>query len=149
MGNPTIVQPWLQNGVPSLNGKMFLGGAFTLMLDIMSAAFNPTWANFIPGFPGPGASEVPLGLLSCLPVYIWLRVGAAILGCSILGKLRQAFPRMGTIATYSFVQLVYMAIFFSLATFWNRTQVYIYVSLPRRLALWYGETYQLPLMSRS
>ena len=52
---------------------------------------------------------------------------------------------MGTIATYSFVQLVYMAIFFSLATFWNRTQVYNYVSLPRGLTLWNEETYQLPL----
>ena len=41
----------------------------------------------------------------------------AILGCSILGKLRQTFPRMSTMAMYSFVQLVHMAIFFSLATF--------------------------------
>jgi hypothetical protein len=38
-----------------------------------------------------------------------------------------------------------MAVFFSLTTFWNRTQVYTYVSLPRGLTLWYGETYQLLL----
>lgn len=38
-----------------------------------------------------------------------------------------------------------MAAFFSLMTFWNRTRVYTYVSLPRGLTLWYGETYQLLL----
>lgn len=104
-----------------------------------------SWANFIPGFPGLDASEVPWGLLWCLPAYIWLGVGAAILGCSILGKPRQTFPRMSTMAMYSFAQLVYMAVFFSLTTFWGRTQMYTYVSLLRGLTLWYGETYQLLL----
>jgi len=113
-GNRTPVPPWLQNGVPSLDGKTFLGGAFASTLDIMSAAFNLTWAmnaygyafgswaNFIPGFPGLGASEVPWGMPWCLSAYIWLGVGAAILGCSILGKLRQTFRRMSTVAMYSF-----------------------------------------------
>lgn len=153
LGNRTLVQPWLQNGVPSLDSKVFLGGVFASTLDIMFTVFNPTWAmnaygyafgswaNFIPGSPGSGASEVPWGLLWCLPAYIWLGVGATILGCSIPGKLMQTFPRMSTMAMYSFVQLVYMAVFFSLTTFWNRTQVYTYVSLPRGLTLWYGETY--------
>ena len=36
---------------------------------------------------------------------------------------------------YSLVRLVYTAIFFSLAAFWNWNQVYTYISLPYRLTL--------------
>jgi len=42
-----------------------------------------------------------------------------------------------------------MAVFFSRTTFWNRTQAYTYVSLPRGLTLWYEETYQLLLYEPS
>ncbi|TPX11824.1 uncharacterized protein E0L32_007561 [Thyridium curvatum] len=157
IGHYTVVKPWAKNGYPSLDGKLFIGGFFASTLDIMFAWFNPTWAmnaygvamgswaNKIPGFPAPGASQVPWGLLWCLPAYIWLGVGAAIFGCAILDRLRAAFPTMSTATMYVFVDGVYIAIFTCLAMFWNRTQVYTYVSLPKALTLWYGETYQLPM----
>lgn len=157
LGWITLLRPWRRNGVPSLDGKLFLGGVFASTLDILFAAFNPTWAmnahavafgtwaNVFPGFPGPGASQVPWGLLWCLPAYIWLGIGAAIVGGEILRRLRTSFPRMSTVAMYGVVQLVFMAAFFCLATFWNRTEVYTYVSLPRALTIWYGETWQIPI----
>ncbi|MCY1531198.1 Spirocyclase AveC-like protein [compost metagenome] len=157
LGWHALVRPWLRDGVPSLDGKLFLGGTFASTLDIFFHSFNPTWAmnayawnygtwaNFIPGFPGAAANEVPWGLLWCLPAYIWLGVGAAIVGCDILRRLRAAFPRLNTVAMYCIVQLTFMALFFCLATFWNRTEVYTYVSVPQALSVWYGETYQMPL----
>jgi hypothetical protein len=71
LGNYTVLQPWLRNGVPSLDGKFFLAGISASTLDIFFAAFNPTWsmnahaetlgtwADFTSGFPSLGASEVP------------------------------------------------------------------------------------------
>jgi hypothetical protein len=44
LGNSTVIQPWLRNGVPSLDGKLFLAGVSASTLDICFAAFNPTWA---------------------------------------------------------------------------------------------------------
>ncbi|KAF2499611.1 hypothetical protein BU16DRAFT_277859 [Lophium mytilinum] len=104
-----------------------------------------SWSRSIPLFPGPGAHKVPWGLLWCLPAYIWLGVGAAIFGCSLLDALRRKFPGMSTMASYAVVQAAYYSIFFCLATFWNRHQVYTYVSAPRALTAWYGEVHQLPL----
>jgi hypothetical protein len=157
LGNYTVAQPWLRSGVPSLDGKLFLAGVSASTLDIFFAAFNPTWAmnahavafgtwaHFIPGFPAPGANEVPWGLLWCLPAYIWLGVGAALLGCAILDWLRGRFETLNTTACYATVYGIFIVIFGCMATFWNRYQVYTYVSLPRGLTLWYGETYQLPM----
>jgi len=112
IGNHVLLQPWIKNGYPSLDGKMFIGGFFASTLDILFAIFNPTWAmnayrfsygswaNPIPGWPSPGAHKIPWGLLWCLPAYIWLGVGAAIFGCEIFNLLRRKFPRMDTMTMY-------------------------------------------------
>jgi hypothetical protein len=157
IGNHTVIKPWVRNGRPNLDGNMFIGGVFASTLDIVFAVFNPTWAmnsyavafgswsNFIPGWPSPGASKVPWGLLWCLPAYIWLGVGAAILGCSFLDRLRKQWLHTPDIFFWILLQIGYMCIFTCLAMFWNRTQVYTYVSVPRNLSVWYCETYQLPI----
>ncbi|OCK78142.1 hypothetical protein K432DRAFT_406706 [Lepidopterella palustris CBS 459.81] len=158
LGNRTVIQPWRRTGVLSLDGKMFIGGMFASTLDILFAVFNPTWtmnahgiaygswSNSIPGLPGPGAHKVPWGLLWCLPAYIWLSVGAAITGTNLLDFVWGRFPWVGRMGGYVLLQAFYMAVFTGLATFWNRTQVYTYVSCaPWPLTLWYGTTHQLPL----
>lgn len=157
IGIRTILLPLHTRGCIGLDGKLFIGGVFASTLDIMFAVFNPTWAmnahavahgswaNSIPGWLSPGASKIPWGLLWCLPAYIWLGVGAAIIGCNILGGLRSTLPRTPEIFAYTVVQVCYMIVFTALATFWNRTQVYTYVSIPRGLSLWYGSIHQLPL----
>jgi cation transport ATPase len=64
-------------------------------------------------------------------------LAGVIFDCSILNILRRKFPGMSTMASYAVVQAVYYSIF-GLATFWNRHQVYTYVSAPRALTAWYG-----------
>lgn len=153
----TLLRPAWRDRTITLDGKLFLGGFFASTLDIMYGIYNPTWAmnahavsmgtwaSFFPGFSSPGMEENAWGLLWCLPAYIWLGVGAAIVGCWILDRLRKGFPMMSTVWMYLIVQVVFMLAFAALATFWNRTQVYTYVSVPQGLSLWYGETWQLPL----
>lgn len=153
----TVLRPLLRQRTLSLDGKLFIGGFFASTLDIMYGMYNPTWAmnahalsmgtwaNFFPFFSSPAMEDNAWGLLWCLPAYIWLGVGAAIVGCWILDRLRGAFPRMSTVSAYVILQIIFMVVFACIATFWNRTEVYTYVSVPQGLSLWYGETYQLPL----
>jgi len=75
IGNHVLLRPWVANRHPSLDGKMFIGGFFASTLDILFAVFNPTWAmnaygfsygswsNSIPGWPSPGAHEIPYVIL--------------------------------------------------------------------------------------
>lgn len=153
----TLIRPWYRDRILNLDGKLFIGGFFASTLDVLFASFNPTWAmnahaisfgtwsNFFPGYPSPATNEVAWGLLWCLPAYIWLGVGAAILGCGILDRLRNRYPAKSEVTMYIIVLLIFMASFFILATVWNRTGVYTYVSTPKALTLWYGKTYQIPI----
>ena len=153
----TVILPLLRRGTLTLDGKLFIGGFFASTLDVMYGMYNPTWAmnahaysmgtwaSFFPGFSSPAMEKNAWGLFWCLPAYIWLGVGAAILGCAILDGLRRRFPRMSTVSLYLLLQLIYMLAFTLLATLWNRTQVYTYMSAPPGLTLWYGKTWQLPL----
>ena len=152
-----VLRPVIRERTLSLDGKLFIGGFFASTLDIMYGMYNPTWAmnahavsmgtwaGFFPGYASPAMEEQAWGLLWCLPAYIWLGVGAAIFGCAVLRWLRTRFPNMSTVNGYIVLQLLFMVIFACLATFWNRTEVYTYLSIPEGLGLWVGETYQLPL----
>ena len=153
----TLLRPAYRERRLTLDGKLFLGGFFASTLDILYGIYNPTWAmnahalsmgtwaNFFPGFASPAMEHNAWGLLWCLPAYIWLGVGAAIVGSRILAGLRSVFPRIGSATGFVILQLIFMLTFACIATFWNRTEVYTYVSVPAHLSLWYGQTYQLPL----
>lgn len=153
----TLVRPVYREGRVTLDGKLFIGGLFSSTLDVLFAAFNPTWAMnahaisfgtwspYFPGYPSPGTEQVAWGLLWCLPAYIWLGVGAAIIGSWILRHFRSTFPGMGTVTQFMSLQVIFMVVFGLIAAFWNRTQVYTSVSVVEGFSLWYGETYQLTL----
>lgn len=153
----TLLRPLLRQRTLTLDGKLFIGGFFASSLDVLYGVYNPTWAmnahalsmgtwsRYFPFYSSPAMEDNAWGLLWCLPAYIWLGVGAAIVGCWVLDRLRGAFPRLSTAALYVLLQLLFMFVFACIATFWNRTEVYTYVSAPAGLTLWYGETWQLPL----
>lgn len=153
----TLLGPLLRRRTITLDGKLFLGGLFASTLDVMYGIYNPTWAmnahaismgtwsRFFPGYSSPAMEDNAWGLLWCLPAYIWLGVGSAIVGCWLLNRLRAAFPSMSTVSAYLIVLITFDVIFAALAMFWNRTEVYTYLSGIEGLTLWYGETYQLPL----
>lgn len=154
----TVLRPAYRERRMSLDGKLFIGGFFASALDVLYGMFNPTWAmnahalsmgtwaSFFPGFASPAMEHNAWGLLWCLPAYIWLGVGAAIVGSWILRRLRAAFPALGTVTLFMILQLIFMLVFACIATLWNRTEVYTSVSVVRGLSLWYGQTYQLQLM---
>jgi Spirocyclase AveC-like len=152
----TLIRPAYRERAVTLDGKLFLGGLFASVLDILCQIFNPTWAmnahslNLgtwaaqFPGFAAPQGDRWAWSLAWCMPAYIWLGVGAAIVGCSYLNFLRRRLPRWSTVAIYGIVLLSFMVVFGCLATTWNRTGVYTYVSSPRALTLWADTTYRLP-----
>lgn len=153
----TLVRPAYRQRAVTLDGKLFLGGLFASVLDVLCQMFNPTWAmnahslNLgtwaaqFPGFAAPQADRWAWSLGWCMPAYIWLGVGAAIVGCTYLDALRRHFPRLSTVALYLVVLATFVMAFGCLATVWNRTGVYTYVSSPSALTLWADTTHRLPL----
>lgn len=153
----TLLRPAYRQRTITLDGKLFLGGLFASVLDVLCQMFNPTWAmnahslnlgtwaGQFPGFAAPQADRWAWSLGWCMPAYIWLGVGAAIVGCAYLDMLRRHFRRMSTVALYAVVLATFMTAFGCLATVWNRTGVYTYVSSPNALTLWAGTTHRLPL----
>jgi hypothetical protein len=153
----TLIRPAYRERRITLDGKLFLGGLFASVLDVLCQVFNPTWAmnahslslgtwaNQIPGYAAPQADRWAWSLAWCMPAYIWLGVGAAIVGCAYLDLLRRRFPMASTVLVYAVVLVSYMAAFGALASLWVRTQVYTYVSSPNALTLWAHETYRVPV----
>jgi hypothetical protein len=153
----TLVRPAYRERRMTLDGKLFLGGLFASVLDVLCQMFNPTWAmnahslslgtwaNQFPGYAAPQADRWAWSLAWCMPAYIWLGVGAAIVGCGYLTALRRRFPAFSTVALYGIVLVSYMSVFGVLASVWNRTQVYTYVSSPNAVTLWADQTYRLPV----
>jgi hypothetical protein len=153
----TLIRPAVRERRLTLDGKLFLGGFFASVLDVLCQMFNPTWAmnahsltlgtwaGQFPGFAAPGADRWAWSLGWCMPAYIWLGVGAALVGCAYLDALRRRFPGLPTTACYAVVLVSFMVLFGCLATVWNRTGVYTYVSSPNALTLWADTAYRLPV----
>ncbi|BBW99631.1 hypothetical protein BST36_21345 [Mycolicibacterium moriokaense] len=153
----TLLRPAYRDRAITLDGKLFLGGLFASVLDVLCQMFNPTWAmnahslNLgtwaaqFPGFAAPQGDRWAWSLAWCMPAYIWLGVGAAIVGCTYLDLLRRKFPRLASVALYIVVLVTFMVVFGCIATVWNRTGVYTYVSSPSALTLWSDTTHRLPL----
>jgi hypothetical protein len=153
----TLLRPAYRQRTLTLDGKLFLGGLFASVLDVLCQMFNPTWAlnahslnlgtwaDQFPGFAAPQADRWAWSLAWCMPAYIWLGVGAAIVGCAFLDSLRRRFATVSTVALYGIVLVTFMIAFGCLATLWNRAGVYTYVSSPNALTLWAHTTHRLPL----
>lgn len=153
----TLLRPAYRYRMLTLDGKLFLGGFFASVLDVLCQMFNPTWAmnahsltlgswaNQFPGFAAPAADRWAWSLGWCLPAYIWLGVGAAIVGCAYLNALHRRFPRLSTVAAYGTALISFMVVFGCIATIWNRTGIYAYVSSPNPLTLWAHTSYRLPV----
>ncbi|CPS43651.1 spirocyclase AveC family protein [Mycobacteroides abscessus] len=153
----TLIRPAYRERTLTLDGKLFLGGLFASCLDVLCQVFNPTWAmnahslnlgtwaGKIPGYAAPQGDRWAWSLGWCMPAYIWLGVGAAIVGCAYLNFLRHRLPRLGTAFLYGVVLLTFIVAFGCLATAWNRTGVYSYVSSPNALTLWADTPYRLPV----
>lgn len=152
LGNPLRKRRGL-----SLDGKLFLGAFFASSLDAYYASLNPTWsmnahgvslgtwANYLPGFANPGQDRSAWGLLWCMPAYIYLGLGAALVGCAMLRRLRGRYPMMPTVALYAVVFAAFCAFDFVLENIWIHHEVYTYVSVPSSLTLWAGSIHQFPL----
>jgi hypothetical protein len=106
-----------------------------------------TWSTHIPGFANPGQNQSSWGLLWCLPAYIWLGLGASLVGTALLARLRGRFTRLSTVGAYLIVLATFYVVFAVIENVWLRTQVYSYVSVPSSLSLWAGKTYQFPIYS--
>lgn len=153
----TLLIPAYRKHSLTLDGKLFLGGLFASCLDVLCQMFNPTWAmnahswnlgtwaRQFPGYAAPQGDRWAWSLAWCMPAYIWLGVGAAIAGCAYLELLRRWLPRTPTVFLYGVVLVTFMLAFGCLATVWNRTGVYSYVSSPNALTLWATTSYRLPL----
>ncbi|HTK64314.1 MAG TPA: spirocyclase AveC family protein [Pseudonocardia sp.] len=153
----SLIRPAYQRRGLTLDGKLFLGGLFASVLDVLCQVFNPTWAmnahtltlgtwaNQFPGFAAPAGDRWAWSLAWCMPAYIWLGVGAAIVGCAYLDAMRRRFPTLSTVAAYAITLVSFMAVFAVIASVWNRTQVYTYVGQPNAVTLWADQPYRLPV----
>jgi hypothetical protein len=153
----TLLRPAYRERTITLDGKLFLGGFFASVLDVLCQVFNPTWAmnahtlqlgtwaNQFPGFAAPDGDRWAWSLAWCMPAYIWLGVGAAIVGCAYLDVLRRRWVRLSTVGAYGIVLVSFMVVFGLIASVWNRTQVYTYVGQPNAVTLFADQPYRLPV----
>jgi Spirocyclase AveC-like len=86
-------------------------------------------------------------MLWCLPAYIFLGLGAALVGSALLRRLRPRLPRMSRAGLFAIVLAAFYAVAFALESLWTRADVYNYVSVPSELTLWAGTGHQLPVYS--
>jgi hypothetical protein len=155
----SLIRPWRARQGMTLDGKLFLGGVFASSCDVMISFFNPTWAfnahavslgtwgDHFPGYGSPGQGELPWGTLWCLPAYIFLGLGAALVGSAILRFLRPRLPRASSVSLFAIVLVCFYGLAFCLELLWTRGEVYNYVSVPGDLSLWAGTTNQIPVYS--
>jgi hypothetical protein len=155
----SLIRPWMRERRIGLDGKIFIGGFFAAACDVMISFFNPTWtfnakaislgtwADYFPLYGSPGQGDLPWGTLWCLAAYIFLGLGAALVGSAVLRFLRPRLPRLSRAGLFATVLAVFYAIAFCLELVWIRGDVYNYVSVPSELTLWAGTTHQLPVYS--
>jgi Spirocyclase AveC-like len=159
LGYWSLIRPWRSGKGLTLDGKLFIGGTVASSLDIFYAFMNPTWAmnahaislgtwsSHIPLFANPGQNQSAWGLLWCLPAYIWLGLGAALVGTAILDRVRARYARLPDAGAYLVVLATFYIAFALIENVWLRTHVYDYVSVPSALTLWAGKLYQFPIYS--
>ena len=155
----SLINPLIRQRGLTFDGKLFLAGFFVSSLDVLYASLNPTWAmnahavslgtwsEHMPLFANPGQDENAWGLLWCLPAYIWLGLGAAVVGTAILNGLRRRYSGLSTAGLYLITLTIFYVVFALVENFWLRTQVYDYVSVPRDFTLWAGQIHQFPVYS--
>lgn len=152
-----LVQPLLRERRLSFDGKMILAAIGMWFYDPLANVFNLTfyyntyflqfrsWVSWIPGFNTPNADGLAQPVLFTFGAYMWFVFGFPVLGCWILGKLRQRYATTSTLGLFSLLFPVFMVIDLIVEVAMARMQVWIYPGIPNGLGLWMGNYYQFPI----
>jgi Spirocyclase AveC-like len=162
LGYRWIIKPLRTERRIGFDGLLFIAWAgFFWMWDPMGNALSPTftynawipnmgsWVNEIPGWITPGApgAQAPEPWLFTAGAYSVFFVAMPILGCWVMRKCRQRWPRMGTIGLLAIVYLLVALLETIVEGFlWMRIGLYTYAGTPDLLDLFPGHYYKYPIV---
>ncbi len=162
LGYRWIVKPLRRERRIGFDGLLFIAWAgFFWMWDPMGNALSPTftynawipnmgsWVNEIPGWITPGApgAQAPEPWLFTAGAYSVFFVAMPILGCWVMRKARERWPRLGIFGLLAIVYLLICLLETLVEGFlWMRIGLYTYAGTPDLLDLFPGHYYKFPVV---
>jgi hypothetical protein len=162
LGYRWIVKPLRGERRIGFDGLLFIAWAgFFWMWDPMGNALSPTftynawipnmgsWVNEIPGWITPGApgAQAPEPWLFTAGAYSVFFVAMPILGCWVMRKARERWPRMGIFGLLAIVFALVCVLETVVEGFlWMRIGLYTYAGTPDLLDLFPGHYYKFPVV---
>lgn len=153
-----LVRPWWRERRVTFDGKLLIGCMLAYWVDPILNYFNHSfamnahalsggaWTEFIPGFASPGQARFAEGVLWAGAMYTYFGLGAAIIGCGLLKRLRARFPRASNVSLYAIVYLaVCVGDFLIEVPLFVLPEIYVFSGVPKFGTLWAGEVYQFPI----
>ncbi len=153
-----VVRPWLRERRLTFDGKLLIACTLAYFVDPILNYYNHSfamnahalsrgaWAQFIPGYASPGQGGFAEGVLWAGAMYTYFGLGAALVGCGVLNRLRRRYRRVSTVWLYAAVYLVFcVGDFLVEVPLFVLPKLYVFSGVPRFGTLWAGEIYQFPI----
>ena len=153
-----VVRPWRRERRLTFDGKLLIACTLAYYVDPILNYFNHSfamnahatswgsWAQFIPGYASPGQGRFAEGVLWAGAMYTYFGLGAALVGCGLLNRLRRRYTRVSTVWLYAAVYLAFcVGDFLVEVPLFVLPKVYVFSGVPRFGTLWAGEIYQFPI----
>lgn len=154
----TVVRPWRRDGRPSSDGMLVIAYfaiaiPHDILLDLVSPSFSynahyinaGSWLGQVPGALIPNGDRVLEPLILVLPAYGWCVFLPSVLGCIIMRRAAQRWPRLRTGGLVGVTLLFFIALDFVFEMAIILADVEKYTGTVRSLTLWAGTNHQFPL----
>ena len=104
-----------------------------------------SWTRHIPGWDSPNQHLAPEPLAFIGGGYVWWVCAAAFIGCAILRKVRERYPRMSVLRSLAVLYGAIVLLEFATEVFFIRAGAWAFPGAIHSMTLWAGSRYQLPL----
>lgn len=154
-----LLRPLIFERRLTLDGKIMIAAFLMWFYDPLvnllnfTASYNThllnrgSWANFIPGLQYPNQNLLAEPLLFTGGSYFWWVMIGGLIGCSGMRKLQARFPHRSTLANFGILFIVFAFVDLCLEILFTRTQIYVYVGVPRLGTLFPDHRYQYPIFA--
>jgi hypothetical protein len=104
-----------------------------------------SWDRWILGWLSPNANQIAEPLVWLIPAYAYIVLGGAMVGCVVMRKAQERWPRMGTFGLVMVCLLFFWVWDFILETIFMRSGIYVLGGSIDWLTLFHGHFYQMPI----
>ncbi len=152
-----LVRPVLRERKLSFDGMLTIAAVTLWFYDPMVNYLNFTfsynryflnfasWTRFIPGWESPNQHLAPEPVAFIGGGYVWWVCAAALIGCAVLRKVRDRYPRMSVLRSIGILFAVIVVLELATEIFFIRAGAWAFPGAIRSMTLWAGSRYQVPL----